>query len=352
MRPENEGAVIDQAGGRHWHAYHGDCVEVARAMPDRSVSLAAFSPPFASLYTYSNSERDMGNARDAREFFAHFHYLVEQLARVMSPGRVVAMHCTDLPAMKERDGFVGLRDFPGELVRAFERTGWCRGCGGPSVRPGGEAGAWWLCRCGAKVGGFVFHSRVTIWKDPVTQMQRTKALGLLHKTVRENATMSRVGLPDYVVAVRAPGEVAVEDRVKHSADEVPVSDWQQIASPVWAVTSAEGVKAAIDPSDTLQYQSAREHEDERHICPLQLEVIRRVVMLWTNPGEVVFSPFMGIGSEGHVAVGGATRAGKRLVAPRKFIGAELKASYFKQAVANLRAAEFVRQPDLFDMGGA
>jgi hypothetical protein len=169
-------------------------------------------------------------------------------------------------------------------------------------------------------------------------MQRTKALGLLHKTVRENASMSRMGIPDYVIAMRAPGDVPVEERVKHSVEEYPVDDWQQVASPVWAVTSSEGVKAAIDPQDTLQYTSAREHDDERHICPLQLEVIRRGVELWSNPDDVVFSPFGGIGSEGYVALGGETRSKARVAKPRRAIIAELKESYFKQAKRNLIAA--------------
>lgn len=314
--------VIDQASGENWQAYHGDCVEVARGLPDRSVALAMFSPPFASLYTYSNSPRDMGNVRDGEEFFAHFDFLVIELARVMMRGRIVAFHCMDMPSAKSRDGHIGLRDFPGDLIRAFEKH------------------------------GFHFHSRVTIWKDPVTAMQRTKALGLLHKTVRENASMSRVGIPDYVIAMRAPGDVPVEERVKHTVEAYPVDRWQQIASPVWAVTTAEGVKAAIDPQDTLQHHGVKEHGDERHICPLQLEVILRCVELWTNPGEVVFSPYMGIGSEGHVALGGATRAGRRLEKPRRFVGAELKASYFKQAVANLRAASCApKQTSIFDVIG-
>lgn len=310
--------IIGQASGDGWTAYHGDCVDVARGMPDRSVDLAVFSPPFASLYTYSNSPHDMGNVRDDAEFFAHFGFIVAELARVMKRGRVVAFHCMDMPTSKSRDGHTGLRDFPGELIRAFESR------------------------------GFIFHSRVTIWKDPVTAMQRTKAHGLLHKTVRENASMSRMGIPDYVIAMRAPGDVPVEERVRHDPAEYPVDEWQQVASPVWAVTTAEGVKAAIDPQDTLQYQSAREHDDERHICPLQLEVIRRCVDLWSNPGEVVFSPYMGIGSEGHVALGGATRAGRR-VKPRRFVGVELKDSYYRMAVANLRTAERQKsQPGLFD----
>lgn len=275
---------IEQVVTDQYAIYHGDCVEVLRGLPDASVGYSIFSPPFVSLYTYSNSPRDMGNVRDDEEFFAHFDFLVAELRRVIKPGRDISFHCMDLPASKERDGYIGLKDFPGELLRAFQRR------------------------------GFIFHSKVTIWKDPVTAMQRTKALGLLHKSVRENAAMCRQGIPDYLITVRAPGE---SERVTHT--DYPVEVWQKVASPVWM---------DINPSDTLQYMSAREHDDERHICPLQLEVIRRGVLLWTNPGDIVLSPFMGIGSEGYVS----------LELGRRFVGVELKASYFAQARANLPAA--------------
>ena len=285
---------IDQVITDRYAAYNGDCVEVLRGLPDQSVGYSIFSPPFASLYVYSNSPRDMGNVRNDAEFFEHFGYLVRELRRVMMPGRDVSFHCMLLPASKERDGYIGLKDFRSQLREAFE------------------------CE------GFIFHSEVVIWKDPVTAMQRTKALGLLHKSVRENAAMCRQGIPDYLVTMRTPGEQAV--RVTH--DDYPVDEWQKVASPVWM---------DINPSDTLQYRSAREHDDERHICPLQLEVIRRGIRLWTNPGEVVLSPFMGIGSEGHVA----------LELGRRFVGVELKKSYYDQAVRNLDAATKHAAADLF-----
>lgn len=268
--------------------YHGDCVEVAKGLPDKSVGYSIFSPPFASLYTYSNSPRDMGNCRNDADFFFHFSFLVKELRRVMKPGRNVSFHCMLLPTSKERDGYIGLKDFRGDLIRAFQAE------------------------------GFIFASEVVIWKDPVTSMQRTKALGLLHKTVRNNAAMSRQGIPDYLVTMRAPGD-ATEERVTHDTADYPVEKWQRVASPVWM---------DIDPQDTLQYRSAREHDDERHICPLQLEVIRRGIDLWTNPGDIVLSPFAGIGSEGYVA----------LQMQRRFVGIELKASYYEQAVRNLKAA--------------
>lgn len=287
-------SVIDQTVTDKWAIYNGDCVEVLAQLPDQCIGYSIFSPPFASLYTYSNSPRDMGNVRDRAEFFDHFAFLVKALRRVMMPGRDVSFHCMLLPTSKERDGVIGLTDFRGDLIRAFQAE------------------------------GFIYHSEVCIWKDPVTAMQRTKALGLLHKTVRNNASMSRQGIPDYLVTVRSPGDPV--DKVKHDPEDYPVIKWQKIASPIWD---------DINPSDTLQYRSAREHDDERHICPLQLEVIRRGIELWTNPGDIVLSPFAGIGSEGYVAV----------ELGRRFIGVELKSSYYAQAVANMRAAS--KQGDLF-----
>jgi len=291
MIDDTAGKCLDQYHGDDWSIYHGDSVEVLKGLPSASVGYSIFSPPFASLYTYSNSPRDMGNVRNHAEFFEHFSYLVAELRRVMMPGRDISFHCMLMPTSKQRDGHIGLTDFRGDLIRAFEAQ------------------------------GFIYHSEVVIWKDPVTAMQRTKALGLLHKTVRGNAAMSRQGIPDYLVTVRAPGEQA--ERVTH--DDYPVAEWQRVASPVWM---------DIDPNDTLQYRSAREHNDERHICPLQLEVIRRGVRLWTNPGDIVLSPFAGIGSEGVVA--------REL--GRRFVGVELKASYYRQAVDNLINAG--RQADL------
>lgn len=288
--------VLNQASGDNYTVFHGDCVDVLKGIPDASIDYSIFSPPFASLYTYSNSPRDMGNVRNDAEFFEHFAFLIAELRRVMKPGHNVSFHCMLMPTSKERDGYIGLKDFRGDLIRAFQAH------------------------------GFIYASEVCIWKDPVTSMQRTKALGLLHKTVRTNACMSRQGIPDYLVTMRAPGEVV--DKVTHDPEQYPVDKWQKVASPVWM---------DIDPSDTLQYRSAREHDDERHICPLQLEVIRRGIDLWTNPGDVVLSPFTGIGSEGFVAV----------EMGRKFVGAELKQSYFEQAARNLAAAEQEQTQDLF-----
>lgn len=290
--------VMDQQQGDGWTAINGDCVEALQGLPDSSVDYSIFSPPFSSLYTYSNSPRDMGNCRTDAEFFEHFGHLIAQLRRVMKPGRNVSFHCMLLPTSKERDGYIGLKDFRGDLIRAFQAQ------------------------------GFIHHAEVVIWKDPVTAMQRTKALGLLHKTVRGNASMSRQGIPDYLVTMRAPGECV--DRVTHDAADYPVSKWQRIAQPIWT---------DIDPSDTLQFKSAREHDDERHICPLQLEVIRRGIDLWTNPGDVVLTPFAGIGSEVYVAA----------EMKRFGVGVELKASYYDQAVRNLR--QMSAQGDLFGAAG-
>lgn len=289
--------AIDIAEGRGWTLYNGDCIDVMRGLPEASVGFSVFSPPFASLYTYSNSDRDLGNCRDQSDFFAHFDFVLAELARVLMPGRSVAMHCMDLPTTKIRDGHIGLTDFPGELIRAGERA------------------------------GLVYHSSVVIWKDPVQAMQRTKALGLLHKTIRNDSSMSRQGIPDRVVVLRKRGDNPVP--IAHPDDSFPVDLWQRYASPVWM---------DIDPSDTLQYRAARESEDERHICPLQLEVIRRCLALWSARGDIVLTPFAGIGSELHEAV----RAG------RKAIGVELKPSYWRQAVKNLQALETEGSGSLFD----
>jgi len=272
--------------------FNGDCVEVIAGLPDNSVDYSIFSPPFSSLYTYSNSPRDMGNSRTDAEFFEHFDHLVAQLSRVIKPGHNVSFHCMQLPTSKERDGYIGLKDFRGDLIKAFQKH------------------------------GFIYASEVCIWKDPVTAMQRTKALGLLHKTIRSNATMSRQGIADYLVTMRKPGEVM--DKVAH--DDLPVDEWQRLASPVWM---------DINPNDTLQFRSAREHDDERHICPLQLEVIRRGIRLWTKAGDVVLTPFLGIGSEAFCAV----------EMGRKAIGVELKKSYFDQAVKNIDS--LAAQADMF-----
>jgi len=285
---------INQTVNDQWALYNGDCVEVLQGLPDASVDYSIFSPPFASLYTYSNSPRDMGNVRNDAEFFEHFAHLIKQLRRVIKPGHNVSFHCMLMPTSKERDGYIGLKDFRGDLIRAFQAE------------------------------GFIYASEACIWKDPVTAMQRTKALGLLHKTVRGNATMSRQGIPDYLVTMRTPGEVV--DRVTHDPAQYPVDKWQRVASPVWM---------DIDPNDTLQFRSAREDDDERHICPLQLEVIRRGIDLWTNPGDVVLTPFAGIGSEVYTAV----------EMGRFGLGVELKQSYYEQAVRNLHGLS--NQSDLF-----
>jgi DNA modification methylase len=288
-------SVAAQAEGRDWCLYQGDCVPIISDMPESSVGFSVYSPPFASLYTYSDSDADMGNCRDHDEFFEQYAFMLRQLYRVTKPGRLTSVHCMIMPTSKVRDGVIGLTDFPGRIIAAHEAAGW------------------------------IYHSDVVIWKDPVTAMQRTKALGLLWKQIQKDSCMSRMGLPDRVVTFRKPGDNA--EPVGHSKAEFPVDQWQRWASPVWT---------DINPSDTLQYQSAREEKDERHICPLQLEVIRRCIRLWSNRGDIVLSPFAGIGSELYVALQEGRRA----------IGAELKPSYFRQAVANLHAVER-RTGDLF-----
>lgn len=267
--------------------YNDDCIKVARGLPDESIDFSVFSPPFSSLYTYSNSNLDMGNSKNDEEFFEHFQFLIKELYRTIKPGRLVSFHCMNLPTSKTNDGYIGIKDFRGDLIKAFQEE------------------------------GFIYHSEVCIWKDPVTAMQRTKALGLLHKTIRKDSSMSRQGIPDYLVTMRKPGENT--NPINHTHDDFPVHLWQKIASPVWM---------DINPSKTLQKESARDEKDERHIAPLQLEVIERALMLWSKEGDTVFSPFTGIGSEGY----------QSLKMNRKFIGAELKSSYYNVACNNLERA--------------
>lgn len=279
--------------------YNGDCADLLAQMPDGFIDYSIFSPPFASLYVYSDSPNDMGNSRTYQEFFEQFAFFAEQMYRVMSPGRNMSFHCANIPMMKERDGVIGLRDFRGDLIRAFQRE------------------------------GFIYHAETLIWKDPVTEMQRTKALGLLHKQIKKDSCMSRMGIPDYLVTMRKPG--VNPKRVTHTDETFPVSQWQRWASPVWM---------DVDQSNTLNFVKAREMNDERHICPLQLDVIERGVTLWSNPGDTVLSPFMGIGSEGYTAV----------KMDRRFVGIELKRSYFDCAVRNLADAERLAESvTLFDL---
>lgn len=279
--------VLNQVVENNYAIYHGDSVEITKSIPDNSIHYTLFSPPFSSLYTYSNSDRDMGNCKGDDEFYHHFIYLAKELYRVTMPGRLLSFHCMDLPLMKQRDGVIGLKDFPGLMLKIFQDC------------------------------GFIYHSKVTIWKNPVTEMQRTKALGLLHKQIKKDSSMSRQGIPDYVVTVRKPGENP--ERITHTDESFPVGVWQNYASPVWM---------DIRQSDTLQRSSARAEKDERHICPLQLEVIQRCIELWTNPNDIVFDPFGGIGSTAYVA----------LKMGRRAISSELKESYFEQMKNNVEVA--------------
>jgi len=299
----------EESNGNGWTMNLGDCVEVVSGLSDESIDYSLFSPPFASLYTYSNSDRDMGNSKCMAEFMQHFSFLIAELFRVMVTGRLVSFHCMNLPTSKVRDGYIGIRDFRGECIKLFEDA------------------------------GFIYASEVCIWKDPVVAMQRTKAKGLLHKQICKDSVQSRQGIPDYLVTMRKPGDnpKPVAGEFDHFAGDqstfsntgrLSIDIWQRYASPVWS---------DINPSNTLQHRSAREEKDERHICPLQLDVIHRALQLWTNPGDVVLSPFAGIASEGYEAI----RLG------RKFIGAELKESYYKQAVGNLNAAQQESFGDLF-----
>lgn len=311
--------ILNQKIDDRYAMYNGDCVEVLKGITDNSIHYSIFSPPFASLYTYSNSDRDMGNSASDNEFYEHFKFLISELYRVTMPGRLLSFHCMDLPMMKSRDGVIGLKDFPGELIKMFTDA------------------------------GFIYHSRVTIWKDPLVEATRTKALGLLHKQICKDSSMCRQGLPDYLVTMRKPGENpeliahpegfdsyigedepegakierpqpdAEKYEKKEKYNEVPIYShqvWRKYASPVWM---------DIRQSNTLNGKSAREEQDERHICPLQLDVIARGINLWTNENDIVLDPFAGIGSSNYVA----------LKMGRRTIGVELKENYYNLALENV-----------------
>jgi len=292
--------MTDKQTGENWTAELGDSCELIKGIATDSIGYSIFSPPFASLYTYSNSNRDMGNCKTDEEFMQHFgEYLVPEMLRVTMPGRVLSFHCMNLPVSKERDGFIGIRDFRGELIRMFCDAGW------------------------------IYHSEVTIWKDPLIAATRTKALGLMHKQICKDSAMCRQGIADYLVTVRKPGDNpkpiahpgGLNDKdCDQRANKESHVRWRNLASPVWM---------DIDATRTLQYRGAKSAKDERHICPLQLDVIERGLELWSAPGDLVYSPFMGIASEGYCAI----KAG------RSFIGGELKPSYFDVAVKNLKRAE-------------
>ena len=285
--------VLDQRHGANYTAYNGDCVSVLRGLPDASVDFSIYSPPFGSLFVYSASAADMGNSTD-EEFAAHYQFLVREKFRVTKPGRLSAVHCSDLPMTKWKDGAIGIKDFSGQIIRAHEAEGW------------------------------ILHGRRTIWKCPVVEMTRTKHVGLLYKQLQKDSTKSRGGMPDYLLTFIKPGDNA--ELISHTPKDFPLEQWQEWASPVWMT---------VQQSKVLNVQTAREPNDERHLCPLQLDVIERGCVMWSNPGNIVLSPFMGIGSEGVTAL----RLGRR------FVGIELKQSYFEQACRYLDAQD--RQDDLF-----
>ena len=287
---------LDSDHGKEFSAYNGDCCQVAPQLPTESVGFSIYSPPFQNIFVYSESEADLGNCTSDDEFNQHYQFLIREIFRLTKPGRLTAVHCSDLPSSKWKDGVIGLKDFPGDIVNLHHAEGW------------------------------IFHSRICIWRDPVVEMTRTKALGLLYKQLKKDSTRSRMGLADYVLVFRKPGENA--EPVEQMPENFPVSQWQQWASPVWM---------DINQTNTLNVRMARDNADERHMCPLQLDLIERALTMWINPGDVVLSPFMGIGSEGVGA----------LKLKRKFIGIELKPSYFKHACRYLEAAE--RQEDLFSV---
>lgn len=280
---------IAEAHGENWSMYNGDCVSVMQQMPDSAIDYSIYSPPFGALFVYSESAADMGNSTD-EQFAEHYGYMVREKFRLTKPGRLTSVHCSDLPMTKWKDGEVGIKDFSGDIIRAHEAAGW------------------------------VLHCKTTIWKDPVVEMTRTKALGLLYKQLIKDSSRSRTGMPDYLLTFRKPGENA--EPITHEKDDLPVELWQKIASPVWYVNQTR----------VLNVKAAKENGDEKHLCPLQLDVIEWATLLWSNRGNIVLSPCGGIGSEGV----GSLKFG------RKYLGIELKPNYFKQACGNLTAMEAQR----------
>ena len=306
--------VFDQEITNNYALYHGDSIEVIKGIPDNSIGFSMFSPPFAELYTYSDSEKDMGNSSNYDEFFIHFDYLIKELYRVMMSGRSISIHCIDIPAMKERDGYIGLKDFPGDIIRSFQKH------------------------------GFIYHSRVVIWKNPLVEATRTKSLGLMHKQLCKDSHICRQGLPDYVITLRKPGEnkepinqgngfqyFIGENEPREKGLKYSHEVWRRYASPIWM---------DINQSNTLNFRIAREEKDEKHICPLQLDVIERCMALWSNENDTFLSPFGGVGSEPHIA----------LKMNRKPIAIELKQSYYKQMVNNCNLAlELKNEKSLFEV---
>lgn len=342
--------VLNQQSGKNHIAYNGDCVEISRGLPDDSIGYSIYSLPFASLYSYSDSTRDMSNNDSYPQFMKHYGFLVREKLRATKPGRLSSVHCMNLPTSKTHHGYIGIQDFRGDIIREHigseaaefhaamvrieERM---RDAAKADDNPRfvrlndiRERMQDELREHPANDGGWVYHSEVCIWKDPVTAMQRTKALGLLHKQLLKDSCMSRQGIPDYVCTFRKPGENPepvsgpftewVGDDSFRSEGKYSIDVWQRYASPVWM---------DINPTRTLQYTTARDDEDERHICPLQLDVIERCIDLWSNPGDTVLSPFAGIGSETYCAV----------TMGRKAVGIELKPSYYKVNAENMRIAE-------------
>ena len=323
--------TISQEVGKNWAMYNGDCVEVCGGIPDSTIHFSVFSPPFIGLYIYSDSERDMGNCKSDNEFYQHFEFLIKELYCVTIPGRLCAVHCKDLPLYFGKDEAAGLKDFPGAIVSLFSANKW------------------------------TFHSRVTIWKCPVIERERTNNNGLLHKTILRDRSQSRQGMADFLLVFRkTPQGTLLSDEPVTSKEGlerysgIPEADprrrdsfhpsphsrksiaannsiniWRRYAEPVWW---------DINQMDVLNYKLGRDEKDCKHICPLQLGVIERAVELWTNPLDVVLSPFAGIGSEGYVSVN----------CGRKFVGIELKKTYYDRAVKNLKCAEQSKQADMFD----
>ena len=315
--------VIDQKVNEDYAIYQTDCIEFMSEMKESSVDMAVFSPPFSQLYIYSEDIRDMGNCKNDAEFFTGFNFFVNQLYRVLKPGRLAVVHCKQLVNYKNADGKTGIRDFRGDIIRAFTGTDISSLLKAKELLLINDLDTKDINSLISKNQersdeGWSFHSEVTIWKCPVIEMQRTKTQRLLHKQIKKDSSLSGIGLAEYFVLFRKWGEPENEIPITHTNENFPVTKWQDWASPVWM---------DIAQTKVLNKSGARNNDDEKHICPFQLDLLERAIELWSNPGEVVFDPFSGIGSTGYMS----------LKANRKFIGTELKESYYKHSIKNFDA---------------
>lgn len=333
--------VINQNITEDWALYHGDCVDVMGGIKNNSIDFSIFSPPFSQLYIYSDDIRDMGNCSDDSEFFQGFKFFVDRLYEIMRPGRIVAVHCKQLVNFKNSSGKTGIRDFRGDIIRTFLNSDLTSLINAKRILQNKNLDTKHIdiaIKDNQKYSesGWSFHSEITIWKDPVTEMYRTNTQRLLRMQLNKDSSLSGAGLAEYILLFRKWCPEQSEDEIPinwKNNDNFPLEQWQKWASPVWM---------DIKQTNVLNSRMARDNKDEKHICPLQLDLIERAVLMWSNPGEIVFDPFAGVCSSGVMAIKN----------DRKFMGIELKESYYNaglkflnESISNLNRKE--KQLSLF-----